>query len=120
MENKDLNISEMIKMQKELHEINKERWGEYYPEDAKNHLLYMVEEMGECISIIKKKSIDTIMQEGHVRERFVEEISDVLMYYIEVLIRLGISPEELSKAYIEKHNTNMNRNFVEDNKRKYE
>ena len=38
MENKDLNISEMIKMQKELHEINKERWGEYYPEDAKNHL----------------------------------------------------------------------------------
>ena len=48
MENKDLNISEMIKMQKELHEINKERWGEYYPEDAKNHLLYMVEEMGEC------------------------------------------------------------------------
>lgn len=120
MENKDLNISEMIKMQKELHEINKERWGEYYPEDAKNHLLYMVEEMGECISIIKKKGIDTIMQEGHVRERFVEEISDVLMYYIEVLIRLEISPEELSKAYIEKHNTNMNRNFVEDNKRKYE
>ena len=80
----------------------------------------MVEEMGECISIIKKKGIDTIMQEGHVRERFVEEISDVLMYYIEVLIRLEISPEELSKAYIEKHNTNMNRNFVEDNKRKYE
>lgn len=120
MENKDLNISEMIKMQKELHEINKERWGEYSPEDAKNHLLYMVEEMGECISIIKKKGIDTIMQEGHVRERFVEEISDVLMYYIEVLIRLEISPEELSKAYIEKHNTNMNRNFVEDNKRKYE
>ena len=120
MENKDSNISEMIKMQKELHEINKERWGEYYPEDAKNHLLYMVEEMGECISIIKKKGIDTIMQEGHVRERFVEEISDVLMYYIEVLIRLRISPEELSKAYIEKHNTNMNRNFVEDNKRKYE
>ena len=120
MENKDLNISEMIKMKKELHEINKERWGEYYPEDAKNHLLYMVEEMGECISIIKKKGIDTIMQEGHVRERFVEEISDVLMYYIEVLIRLEISPEELSKAYIEKHNTNMNRNFVEDNKRKYE
>lgn len=120
MENKDLNISEMIKMQKELHEINKERWGEYYPEDAKNHLLYMVEEMGECISIIKKKGIDTIMQEGHVRERFVEEISDVLMYYIEVLIRLGISSEEISKAYIEKHNTNMNRNFVEDNKRKYE
>ena len=120
MENKDLNISEMIKMQKELHEINTESWGEYYPDDAKNHLLYMVEEMGECIYIIKKKGIDTIMQEGHVRERFVEEISDVLMYYIEVLIRLEISPEELSKAYIEKHNTNMNRNFVEDNKRKYE
>lgn len=119
MSKENLNLSDMIKMQKDLYEVNKERWGERTPEDAKNHLLYMVEEMGECVSIIKKKGIDSIMDGGHVRERFVEEISDVLMYYTEVLIRLGITPEELSKAYVEKHETNMKRNYVEDNKKKY-
>lgn len=119
MSKEDLNISEMRKMQDELYELNKEKWGDRTPEDGKNHLLYMVEEMGECISIIKKKGIDSIMEKGHVRERFVEEISDVLMYYAEVLIRFGITPEELSKAYMNKHDTNMNRNYVEDNKKKY-
>ena len=89
------------------------------PNAAKNHLLYMVEEMGECISIIKKKGIDSIMQQGHTRERFVEEISDVLMYYTEVLRRLDITPKELSKAYVNKYENNLNRNYIEDNKKKY-
>lgn len=45
----------MQKMQQELYEAHKDEWGENKPEHAKNHLLYMIEEMGECISIIKKK-----------------------------------------------------------------
>lgn len=40
-------------------------------------------------------------------------------YYIEVLNRLEITPEEYSKAYIEKHNSNMSRNYEKDNKEKY-
>ncbi len=119
MSEKNLNISELIKMQEELYEVNKDKWNDHNPQAAKSHLLYMVEEMGECISIIKKKGIDSIMNDDHIRERFVEEISDVLMYYTEVLIRLGITPEELSQAYVKKHNTNMNRNYIEDNKKKY-
>lgn len=54
-----------------------------------------------------------------IRARFVEEFSDVLMYYTEVLNRLEISSEELSNAYVEKHNIDMKRNYVEDNKNKY-
>ena len=40
------------------------------------------------------------------------------MYYIEVLNRLEISAEEFTKVYLEKYNTNLKRNYVEDNKKK--
>ena len=119
MEN-DLKISELKQMQFELYEKNKEKWNDMNPEAAKNHLLYMVEEMGECISIIKKKGIDQVMNEEVVRSHFTEEFSDVLMYYTEVLNRLNISSNEISSAYLEKHNTNMKRNYLEENKKKWE
>lgn len=45
----DLTISEMKEMQYELYEKNKEKWNDMDPKAAKSHLLYMVEEMGECI-----------------------------------------------------------------------
>ena len=115
----NLTISDMKKMQMDLYEVNKEKWNDMNPEAAKNHMLYMVEELGECISIIKKKGIDEIMNNPDVRSRFVEEITDVENYYIEVLNRLNITSEEFSKAYIEKHNSNMKRNYEKDNKSKY-
>lgn len=119
MSEKDLTISDMQKMQQELYEAHKDKWGDRKPEYAKNHILYMIEEIGECISIIKKKGIDAIMEDKDVRARFVEEITDVQNYYIEVLNRLKITPEEFSNAYIEKHNVNMTRNYERDNKLKY-
>ena len=119
MSSKDLSISEMQKMQLDLYEKNKEKWGEMKPNDAKSHMLYMVEEIGECISIIKKKGIASIMENQDVRSRFLEEITDVQNYYIEILNRLKITPEEYSNAYIEKHNINMKRNYEKDNKEKY-
>ena len=119
MSNKDLKISEMKQMQLELYEVNKENWGETNPKDAKNHILYMVEELGECISIIKKQGINQIMENKEVRERFLEEITDVQNYYIEILNRLKITPEEFSASYIQKHNFNMNRNYKKDNSKKY-
>ena len=119
MSSKDLSISEMQKMQLDLYEQNKEKWGEMKPNDAKSHILYMIEEIGECISIIKKKGIASIMENQDVRSRFLEEITDVQNYYIEILNRLKITPEEYSNAYIEKHNINMKRNYEKDNKEKY-
>lgn len=119
MSEKDLSISDMQKMQLELYEANKEKWNDMEPKAAKNHILFMIEEIGECISIIKKKGIDAIMEDKDIRARFVEEITDVQNYYIEVLNRLQITPEEYSKSYIEKHNSNMNRNYEKDNKEKY-
>ena len=119
MSEKDLNISEMKQMQFDLYEVNKDKWGDMEPKEAKNHILFMIEEIGECISIIKKKGIDSIMENPDVRGRFIEELTDVQNYYIEVLNRLKITPEEYSKAYIDKHNSNMKRNYEKDNKEKY-
>lgn len=118
MEN-DLKISELKEMQLKLYELNKEKWNDMELQFAKNHILYMIEEIGECISIIKKKKIDNVMNDEHIRNRFIEELSDVLMYYIEVLNRLDISAEEFSKIYLEKYNTNLKRNYEEENKNKY-
>ncbi len=119
MSDKNLSIAEMQKMQLELYEENKEKWNDMEPKAAKSHILYMVEEIGECISIIKKKGINAIMENPEVRSRFLEEITDVQNYYIEVLNRLNITPEEFSNAYIEKHNINMKRNYEKDNNEKY-
>ncbi len=119
MSEKDLSISEMKEMQLELYEQNKEKWNDMNPQAAKSHMLYMIEELGECVSIIKKKGINQIMQNKEVRGRFLEEITDVQNYYIEILNRLEITPEEYSKAYIDKHRVNMKRNYEKDNKEKY-
>lgn len=119
MSKQDLTISEMKEMQSKLFEKHKKEWGDREPKYAKSHILYMIEEIGECISIIKKKGITQIMEDKSVRDRFTEEFSDVLMYYTEVLNRLNISAEEISNAYIKKHEYNMNRNYIRDNEQKY-
>ena len=119
VEKKDLKISELKEMQYKLFEKNKDRWNDMEPKAAKDHILYMVEEIGECISIIKKKKIDNVMNDENIRHRFIEELGDVLMYYVEVMNRLDISAEEFTRIYLEKYNTNLNRDYEADNRKKY-
>lgn len=66
MSQKDLTISDMQELQRELQENFKDKWGIQKPEDANLHLLFMIEEMGECISIIKKKGIKAILEDKDV------------------------------------------------------
>ena len=49
----------------------------------------------------------------------IEELGDVLMYYVEVMNRLDISAEEFTRIYLEKYNTNLNRDYEADNRKKY-
>lgn len=119
MSQKDLSISDMQELQQELQEEFKDKWGIQKPEDAKSHLLFMIEEMGECIAIIKKKGIKSILEDKNIRNHFLEEITDVQKYYIEVLNCLKITPEEFSNAYIEKHRHNMKRDYEKEYKEKY-
>lgn len=107
----DLRISEMLKFSKALWEKNKDNWSPMEPKYGKNFILYMIEEIGEVISIVKKKGEDEIMDNNEVRERFIEEMGDVLMYYMDVLNRFNVTNEEFSKIYLNKYISNMDRNY---------
>ena len=47
---------------------------------GRESLLWMIEEIGEVIAIIKNKKEKEIMENQEIREKFVEEIADVYMY----------------------------------------
>ena len=115
-EDKDLKISQMLEMSKKLWEKNKASWSPMEPEYGKTFILYMIEEIGEAIAIIKKKGEESIMEEEEIREHFVEEMGDVLMYFSDVLNRFHVTPEEFSKIYRKKFETNMSRNYKEQYK----
>lgn len=112
-----LDFQDMMKMQTELWEKHKDKWPPMQPEHGKDFILWMIEEVGEVISIIKKKSIHDIMDNPAVHSHFVEELSDVLMYYMDTLLRYQITPEEISKAYQEKYERNMGRDYTEEYKK---
>lgn len=107
MESMDFN--KMQAMQKQLHEKYLEKWGPLSPEIGRDLLLWMIGEAGEVADIIKKKGDALIMEDEKVHHDFVEEMCDVLMYFNDIMLCYSISPEELTKAYEEKHNRNMSR-----------
>ncbi|MDR7855254.1 MazG nucleotide pyrophosphohydrolase domain-containing protein [Tissierella sp.] len=102
-------LNEMQKMQKELQEKYKDKWGALSPEKGRNQLLWMMIEAGEVADIIKKKGDNQIVDNEETRKDFVEELCDVLMYFNDVMLCYSISPEELKKVYLEKHCKNMGR-----------
>ncbi len=111
---KPIDIAEMLNMSRELWEKNKDKWSPMSPEYGRDFILYMIEEVGEVISIVKKKGEAQIMEDSQIRERFVEEMCDVMMYYSDVLNRFEISQEEYSRIYRDKFRKNVGRDFVKD------
>lgn len=105
----DFGLFEMQEIQKQLQEKYKEKWGGLSPEIAREQLLWMLIEVGEVADIIKKSGDNEIIHNEGVRNHFVEEMCDVLMYFNDVMLCYGISPEELKKVYLEKHRRNMER-----------
>jgi len=108
---KDISVSQMISMQKELYEIHKHEWAPREPKTGRDFMLFLIEELGEAIAIIKKKGDQAVTDDPEVRSYFVEEMADVLMYYTEILICHGITPEEIADAYRNKHIRNMGRDY---------
>lgn len=109
---KDISVSQMMAMQKELYELHKHEWSPRVPQTGRDFMLFMVEELGEAIAIIKKKKDMAVTEDPEVRRHFTEEMADVLMYYTEILICHGISPEEIATAYQNKHLRNMGRDYT--------
>lgn len=116
----DLPISEMMKMQKALHTVHEKEWSPLEPEYGKNTILYMVEEIGEVIAILKKKGNRAVVETPEVRTAFLEEMADIMMYYTDTLLRYHVTPEEISEAYIRKHNRNMGRDYTQEYEELYQ
>ena len=102
-------IGEMLEMQRVLQEKYKHKWEPVCPENGKNKVLWMQGEIGEVIDIIKKQGHQSICEDPEVRQAFVEELVDVLMYYNDIMLCYGITEEELKQAYVEKFERNMKR-----------
>lgn len=113
----NLSINELVEMQNKLQNRMKDKWLPITPENGHFSLLWMYEELGEVVSILKKRGNAAVMNDEGVRAAFVEELTDALMYYIDLMTCFGISPEELSKAYVAKHEKNMQRDFVTEHEK---
>lgn len=99
----------MFALQEELHEKYKDKWRPISPAIGRDKLLWMMAEMGEVADIIKKHGDEKIMNDPQVRAHFVEEMSDTLMYFNDVLRCYSVKPEELEERYLEKHQKNLGR-----------
>lgn len=115
----DLSIGRMMLLQKELFEPHKDKWHPMEPEYGKDFILYMIEEVGEVIAILKKKGHNAVMEDPVVRQAFLSEMADVLMYYHDILLRFHVTPEEISEAYAGKHSVDMQRDYDREYKEQY-
>lgn len=105
----DLTLTEMQQMQQALQTRYLAKWGGLSPEKAVEKLLWLHGEVGEASDVIKKHGSEAIMDDPAARQHFIEEMGDVLMYFNDVLICFGISPEEFAQIYRKKYERNMNR-----------
>lgn len=108
----DLKISDMLQMSRKLWELHKDSWSPMEPEYGKDYILYMIEEIGEAIALIKKKGEAEIMNDPDIRSHFVEELADALMYFTDTLNRYHITPEEFCTVYCGKYDKNRKRDYV--------
>lgn len=108
-----LDFEEMQRMQQELHHKYHEKFGEGWKELSseigRDKLLWMFVEAGEAADIMKKQGDAGIMEDAGVRDHFLEEMCDVLMYFNDVLICYGFTPEDVARVYREKHKRNLQR-----------
>ncbi len=101
-------MEEMQQMQLALQEKYRGKWEPIAPATGKHKLLWMIAEVGEVIDIVKKRG-DTACNDPALRKDLVEEMADVLMFYNDVLLCYGITPEELQESYTKKFEMNMTR-----------
>ncbi len=115
----DLSISQMMQLQRELFALHKDKWTPMEAQYGKDFILWMLEEVGEVIAILKKKGHSAVMEDEAVRKAFLSEMADVLMYYHDILLRFEVTPEEISQAYADKHGYDMQRDYESEYKEQY-
>ena len=102
-------MEHMQDMQHALQNKYKTMWEPICPENGQNKVLWLIGEIGEVIDLIKKQGHGKIMDDPDIRRDFVEELADVLMYYNDVMLCYGVTPDELKQSYEAKFQRNMKR-----------
>ena len=102
-------FAKMQEMQTRLQDKYQDQWEPISPETGKNKLLWMIGEIGEVIDIVKKYGDIKAVSDTELREKLIEEMADVLMYYNDVMLCYKISEEELRRSYTKKFEKNMTR-----------
>ena len=97
----DLKVSEMMKYQQLLQEKHPE-WGGLYPKRAQDQILWGICEIGEACQLIKKLGPERVKADEKIRSEFIEEMGDVMMYFWDALMCLGVTPEEFSEQQAHK------------------
>lgn len=110
----DLTLDKLMVMQDELQAKYRGKWTPILPENGHYSVLWMMEELGEVVSIFRKRGNEAIMKDPAVRQHFLEETSDVLMFFVDLLQCMEVTPEEFEQAYLAKHERNMQRNFIKE------
>ena len=105
----EFTMNEILEMQRLLQDKYKDKWEPICPETGKNKLLWMIGEIGEVADIVKKHGHEKAVTDPQLRSALVEELADVLMYYGDILLCYGITPEELKTSYEAKFGRNMSR-----------
>lgn len=113
-----LGIAEMLEIQRRLHDAHPE-WGGLTVGQGVRQLLWMVGEIGEVIDVIKKAPEERYMSPGEVREHFVEEFCDVMMYFADTLVCYGVTAEEFAEAYRKKADYDLIRDYASQNEAVY-
>lgn len=104
-----LDMKDMREMQEALQARYAGWWEPVDPQRGLNKLMWMIAEVGEAAQLLKRRGPQGVMQDEAVRADFVEELCDVLMYFNDVLLCYGITPEEFEAAYRAKHERNLTR-----------
>ena len=110
----DLRLSEIIEMQKQLQDKHIGQWSPLTPDYGRSCLLWMIEELGEVVSVLKKRGETYVMADPIIREAFIEEFVDVLMFMTDAFMCYGISASEVSSAFLKKHKKNMGRDWEKE------
>lgn len=105
----EFGFDKMREIQEELQAHYFDKWGGLSPEKGRSSLLWAMIEAGEMADIIKKQGDDAIMNDEEARHHFIEEFCDTMMYLNDVLLCYSITPEDVERVYLEKHNRNMSR-----------
>lgn len=113
-----LDMAEMLEIQRRLHAAHPE-WGGLTVEHGLRQLLWMVGEIGEVIDVIKKAPEERYMSPGEVREHFVEEFCDVMMYFADTLVCYGVTAEEFAAEYRKKADYDLIRDYAAEAEKEY-